>query len=147
MTNKNYTMDNVTSIVKNRETEEYTVNYKWESVAAYDVKLPVYTAEENTSRVLSATTPTTRTHTLTANAIVSENVARAMGRAFRNAGRIGTVEDVGVAIIQNINPPSAKRLVAIGDETGITATAPDWAEIDAQQESIAADNQLSITFC
>ena len=109
MNEKMYKLENVTAIVFNRETKEYHVNYKCEDVVEYDISLPVFTGnmsasgKMNKSRVLSQTTPTTRTHTSTANAIVSERVAKAMGRAFRNAGRVGLVENLGHELVMNIS--------------------------------------------
>ena len=143
MNGKNHTMENATAIVYTYATEQYYVNYRWEETSEYNVALPVYTGNMaangtmNKSRNLRTPHTASRTTAKSENVDVTERAAKAMIRAFDNAGRLGSLERLdGAVIIQNVNAPTKKRVVAIGDNTGITAVSPDFGDMPADFDEI-----------
>ncbi len=127
--NENYIMDNVSAIVYNRKTKKYHVNYRWEETTTHNIALPMCTGNVKAggqlikSRKIHSISPVEKTRQYTANVTFSKRAARAMGRAFRNAGRVGTMEYASLELVMNILP---------------ALTGTDWDEIAEQQDEIAA---------
>ena len=98
----NHKLENATAIIFNYLSKTYTVNYKWTETVEVNIAHTVYTGAMNKSRKLRNVRTTTRTHERSENVAVSEQVARAIGRAFRNADRLGSVERLENETIQNL---------------------------------------------